>query len=547
MMRPVRMYEFHITPPDSMEPEPVHQQHTCLLAKILEKREGILESVLSVLKPFLESVEKADILLHEHDPFDPMKEDHDAYTAYLSDLTHFYGTRIPLGDKLMYLRESDHRYFVRHNGPDSQFIHTLFQGVTSIYPLLKKSTFDDYAEISIDDVYASLKLYKKLGSEGCPRTGRKMMGKKFMMAGNVASTLPESLQLEPDMIEKVANIQTETGLMDVRSAFVIAQWDNLRDEGTLYHAVLERLLKGLPLNAVQQERLDTNTGHQLQSFVREITGMGYKFYQGETAVTSHLSQDPAMWCMRATGCIDLVFLSPNQPKDGKVHVVIGDLKCSYWTKNNKYGDTVIDEYYELFLKSGKKSLSNHEWHQFQVDFYHVLYEEMYPNHVVDGRFLVYVDQGLNALDHQRTQKAPRDTENYHIEWVEHNPVRIAYLQWKRLLKLYELSLRDNLRLTEYMNTCSRLNADDLAKIQSKPKASDALVYAELYEAQEFGKMAFKEYLRDHESPPTPPPEPAKKTPPPPPTKKQKTVKAFKAEPVPLKQPTSLFRRVMDLL
>ena len=546
-MRPVDVHGFHRIPPATKEPEP---EHTSLLAKILSKEEGTLENVLSVLKPFLESVEKADLLVHEHDAFDPTTEDRTAYTAYLNELSLFYGKNVPLGDKLMYLRECDHRYFVRHDGPGSQFIHTLFQGVTSIYPLLKKSTFDEYTEITIDDVYDSLKLYKRVGSEGAPRTGRKTMGKKLLMAGTVGASLSETEVMncvngDEALAEKLASIQAETGLMDIRSMFVIAQWDNLRDEGTMYHAVLERLLKGLPLNDVHKERLSTETGAQIQQFIQEMTEKGYKFYQGETAVTTHLSKDPAMWCLRATGCIDLVFLSPNPPKDGKVHVVIGDLKCSYWSKNNKYGDTVIDEYYELFMKKGRKTLTNHEWHQFQVDFYQSMYMLMYPNHVVDGRFLVYVDQGLNALDKCRINKEPRTTESYHIEWTDYNPIRIAYLQWKRILKLYELALQDNVRLTEAMNTCQTLTNDDLTKIQSKPKAPNGFVCAELYEANEFGNMAFKAYLEQTESPAPPPPPPVPK----PPAKRSKTTtkQAFNSNAtVKLEQPT-IFKRFMDLL
>lgn len=52
--------------------------------------------------------------------------------------------------------------------------------------------------------------------------------------------------------------------------------------------------------------------------------------------------DDTVWCLRTTGCIDLVYLRGFDPP--RITVDIGDAKFSRYSKNTEKGETPIPEF-----------------------------------------------------------------------------------------------------------------------------------------------------------------------------------------------------------
>jgi hypothetical protein len=391
--------------------------------------EEIVDAYLRVVFPFVFSATAAELCVNQNDGFDPKK--HDAESETLADFFAFYGedeNKIPLGDRIVYLKETGHEYFVRFNGPGSPFISGLFTSATSLYPILKKKSMETVVQMRVEDVYTNLKF-------GIPkqRTGPTKEGS--------LSGMLRSCAVKSGLAERWGNVTQEQALQ------VQVWWNFTRDEGTRYHRLLEKLFKNLALSEEEKHRLKTPVGKEMLRYVGENA---LRYYRGETSVTTEMCRDPLMWCMKCTGSIDAIYL--NRRVNGRTHATLADFKTSRGSKNLvpvNYDDPT-DEFSAIFPEM--KGASHHQWYTLQTGYYETLYELVYPDHTVEKQEIIYFDQGESDYERAvRLKAAPFSKSSPPLEspvvvQVAKNPVMVAYLFWKRLEMMFALALEDGRRL-----------------------------------------------------------------------------------------------------
>jgi hypothetical protein len=261
-----------------------------------------------------------------------------------------------------------------------------------MYKLLKSESFEVSTPITLEDdfYWPFLRQTAKLQQRSQVKPSLEAEVNELMPSSGAPAPLPPDKPLSESgnrALGGVVGKYSRAGHHEVTRDLVRADWKNSNVQGTKYHAILERLCKGLPLTQEQEVMLRKPTGEELKRFIAEIP---YQKYQNETAVASTFLDidDDSIWCLRCTGCIDLVYIAPEFSRaPNKVPVVIGDAKFTYYSKNLKDGDKPIPE----MAWFGMGRPSRHDWYTIQVDWYKMLYEAMYPDHDVAETFLVYFD------------------------------------------------------------------------------------------------------------------------------------------------------------